>query len=86
MAFMALIPGLPHLPFLILAAVLGGISWQIYALERSAVAAKQKKAEADKLKPAPEKLTLTERRRSVVVVDVIPKPMTGIAELASLAS
>src|SRR3954466_11107767 len=43
MVFMALIPGLPHLSFLLLAGALGGISWHLYSRERQVEAAKVKK-------------------------------------------
>jgi flagellar biosynthesis protein FlhA len=56
MAFMGLIPGLPHLPFFVLAAALGSVAWQLSSREAAVEAAKKKKADADKLKPAPEKL------------------------------
>src|SRR6185437_13348526 len=56
MAFMALIPGLPFLPFIILAAILGGVGYRLQNRETVAEKAKQEKAEAEKLKPVAEKL------------------------------
>jgi flagellar biosynthesis protein FlhA len=56
MAFMALIPGLPHFSFLFLAAALGGVSYQMTQREKNAEKAKQKKQAEEKLKPAQEKL------------------------------
>jgi flagellar biosynthesis protein FlhA len=56
MFFMALIPGLPHLPFLVLAAAMGAVGYTIRSREASLEKAKQEKLEAEKLKPAAEKL------------------------------
>ena len=54
--FMALVPGLPHIPFFILAAALGWASYYLQNKERDVEAAKQRKADVEKLKPTPEKL------------------------------
>jgi flagellar biosynthesis protein FlhA len=56
MGFMALIPGLPKIPFLILAAALGGIAYRLDRKEKEAEALKQQKLETEKLKPTAEKL------------------------------
>jgi flagellar biosynthesis protein FlhA len=56
MFFMALIPGLPTVPFLILAIGLGGVSWYLMQKEKSATIAKKQAQDKEKLKPAPEKL------------------------------
>ncbi|MBL7716712.1 MAG: flagellar biosynthesis protein FlhA [Bdellovibrionales bacterium] len=56
MFFMALIPGLPFIPFMLLAGTLGGTAYRIQAREKAAEKAKTQKAEADKLKPSTEKL------------------------------
>jgi flagellar biosynthesis protein FlhA len=56
MGFMALIPGLPFIPFMILALALGFTAYRLNKKEDDAVADKAKKAEAEKLKPVAEKL------------------------------
>jgi flagellar biosynthesis protein FlhA len=56
MGFMALIPGLPHIPFLFLAGALGLIASTLDKNEKDAVIAKKQEAEAEKLKPVAEKL------------------------------
>jgi flagellar biosynthesis protein FlhA len=56
MFFMALIPGLPHVPFFVLAAIMGGIAYQIGAREKAEEQTKKLKADAEKLKPTAEKL------------------------------
>ncbi len=56
MGFLALIPGLPHLPFLILATAIGSIAWRLHQKENQEAADLKKKQEKDRLKPAPEKL------------------------------
>jgi flagellar biosynthesis protein FlhA len=56
MLVMALIPGLPTLPFLVLASGLGGVAWLLQSKERADELAKHKKAETDSLRQAPEKL------------------------------
>lgn len=56
MGFMALIPGFPTLPFLILAGALGGVAYSITnRIKREEQASLQKQTQ-EKLKPAPEKL------------------------------
>lgn len=56
MFFMAMIPGLPHIPFLILSAVLGGLAYAISQRDKDEEAGRKKLAEREKLKPPPEKL------------------------------
>jgi flagellar biosynthesis protein FlhA len=56
MGFMALIPGLPKLPFLLLAVALGALAYRLDRKEKEAEALKQQKLETDKLKPTAEKL------------------------------
>jgi len=56
MAFMAVIPGLPFVPFILLSAILGGVAFRLRRKEKEAVAAKQAQIERDKLKPSTEKL------------------------------
>lgn len=56
MGFMALIPGLPHIPFLMLAAALGYMAYTFDRRERNLQEATEKKIAADKLKPSSEKL------------------------------
>ncbi len=56
MFFMALVPGLPHVPFFVLAAILGGLAYQISAKEKADEQAKKLKADQEKLKPSAEKL------------------------------
>jgi flagellar biosynthesis protein FlhA len=56
MFFMALIPGLPTVPFLILALSLGGVAYYLIKKEKAAAVAKQQVQDKEKLKPAPEKL------------------------------
>ena len=56
MFFMALIPGLPHLSFLILAGAIGGVAYRLQSKENATEAAKKLKSDQDKLKPVAEKL------------------------------
>lgn len=56
MCFMAIVPGLPFIPFMILALILGGISHSISNKSKKEEMAQQDKMNQDKLKPAPEKL------------------------------
>jgi flagellar biosynthesis protein FlhA len=56
MFFMALIPGLPTVPFLILALSLGGVAYYLMKKEKAAELAKKQVQDKEKLKPAPEKL------------------------------
>jgi flagellar biosynthesis protein FlhA len=56
MFFMALIPGLPTVPFLILALSLGGVAYYLMKKEKAAEIAKKQVQDKEKLKPAPEKL------------------------------
>lgn len=56
MFFMALIPGLPTVPFLILALSLGGVAYFLIKKEKAAEIAKKQIQDKEKLKPAPEKL------------------------------
>lgn len=56
MFFMSLIPGLPTVPFMILALVLGSVAYYLIRKQNLEAASKKKAVEKDKLKPAPEKL------------------------------
>ncbi len=56
MFFMALVPGLPHIPFLILAVGLGYTARHLMRKEKLAEAAKVEALEKEKLKPSSEKL------------------------------
>ena len=56
MGFMGVIPGLPHIPFFLLAAGIGGVAYQLINREKQQEVEKQRKAEADKLKPVAEKI------------------------------
>jgi flagellar biosynthesis protein FlhA len=56
MGFMAIIPGLPFVPFALLAFGLCGISYTIGAKTKADEKVKVDKTNSDKLKPAPEKL------------------------------
>jgi flagellar biosynthesis protein FlhA len=56
LAFMGIVPGMPTLPFFIMAGVLGSFARQLRTKQVREEADKQKKEEADKLKPAVEKL------------------------------
>ncbi len=56
MGFMAIIPGLPFVPFMTLALGLGGFSYQLTKKTNEAEAEKLKKVTQEKLKPAQEKL------------------------------
>jgi len=56
MFFMALIPNLPHIPFLILSAALGSVAYLLFKKEKDLEVAKQAKLDQEKLKPAAEKL------------------------------
>ncbi len=56
LGFMAIIPGLPKLPFMMIAGVLGAVSYQLNKKEKDAAAVQEKAAQVEKLKPAAEKL------------------------------
>lgn len=56
MGFMALIPGLPTIPFLLMAGILGYTSYRLIKRDGAAVLAKQTAIDQEKLKPVPEKL------------------------------
>jgi len=56
MFFMALIPNLPHIPFLILSVALGSVAYLLFKKEKDLEVAKQAKLDQEKLKPAAEKL------------------------------
>lgn len=56
MAFMAIVPGLPHLPFLVLAAGTAFGGYRVDKRAKDLEADKIKKAELEKLKPTVEKL------------------------------
>jgi flagellar biosynthesis protein FlhA len=56
LGFMALIPGLPHIPFLLIAGALGMLSRNLMRKEKDAATALAKLESGDKLKGTPEKL------------------------------
>jgi len=56
MGFMALVPGLPFVPFLVLSALLGGVSYFLFSRSKRNEKAQEQKSTQDKLKPSPEKL------------------------------
>jgi flagellar biosynthesis protein FlhA len=56
MGFMALIPGLPFIPFILLGGGLGTVAYRLTKKEASEEKAKKDKIEGDKLKPVSEKL------------------------------
>lgn len=56
MGFMAIIPGLPTLPFLVIASLLGYTGYKIYSTEQAGILKKQKEIEKEKLKPQQEKI------------------------------
>ncbi len=65
MGFMAIIPGLPFLPFMTLALGLCGFSYQVIKKAEDEEAAKLKKVTQEKLKPSQEKL------ESLLPIDVL---------------
>lgn len=56
MGFMAVVPGLPFIPFFLLSLGTGGAAYRIYSNEQKVKEEGEKKAIADKLKPTTEKL------------------------------
>jgi flagellar biosynthesis protein FlhA len=56
MMFMAIVPGLPFLPFMILGGALAGTGYQLQQKENNVEQKKKDVAEKEKLKPAPERL------------------------------
>ncbi len=56
MALMAVIPGLPFFPFMVLASGLGGMAYLLKTKTREDLEAKEKTQALEKLKPVPEKL------------------------------
>jgi len=56
MGFMALIPGLPHVSFLLLASGMGFVAFKLTQKEKATELAKQTKIDKEKLKPTSEKL------------------------------
>jgi flagellar biosynthesis protein FlhA len=56
MGLLAIVPGLPFIPFMLLASILGGISYVLNSKAKAEELEKKKKIEIEKLKPAPEKL------------------------------
>ena len=56
MGFMSLIPGLPHIPFMLLAALMGYAAFKITKRDRALEQAKISAIDKEKLKPAAEKL------------------------------
>jgi flagellar biosynthesis protein FlhA len=53
---MALVPGLPHVPFLIMSSAIGALAYRLIKKEKALELAKTEKLDKEKLKPAPEKL------------------------------
>ncbi len=56
MGFMAIIPGLPFLPFVLLASGLGGVGYTLQKNNQLEEKKKQEKIHQEKIKPVPEKL------------------------------
>jgi flagellar biosynthesis protein FlhA len=56
MFFMALVPGLPHIPFFALALLLSGVAYRIILKEKAEEDALKVKTEQERLKPSLEKL------------------------------
>ncbi len=56
MFFMGIIPGLPHIPFFIMALATGTVAYNLFEKEKKAEILKKQKEEAEKLKPQKEKL------------------------------
>ena len=56
MGFMALIPGLPFIPFMTLAFMIGGVSYSLSTTKKKEEQKSQDKLAQDKIKPAPDKL------------------------------
>jgi flagellar biosynthesis protein FlhA len=56
MGFLAIVPGLPFVPFMILSGALGGIAYSLTSRTRNEELAKENKTTQEKLKPAAEKL------------------------------
>jgi flagellar biosynthesis protein FlhA len=56
MIFMAIVPGLPFIPFMILGGFLATLGYQLQKKEDNVAKKKQDVADKEKLKPAPEKL------------------------------
>ncbi|MBI3556110.1 MAG: flagellar biosynthesis protein FlhA [Deltaproteobacteria bacterium] len=65
MLVMALVPGLPTLPFLVMAIGTGALAYRLNKKEEAAKFAKSKREEVEKLKPAKEKL------ESLLPVDIL---------------
>ena len=65
MGFMALVPGLPFIPFTLLGAGMAGMAYRLQKSEQMSELEKQKKTEAEKLKPAVEKL------ENLLAVDIL---------------
>jgi flagellar biosynthesis protein FlhA len=56
LGFMALVPGLPKIPFIVLSGIMGYAAYQLQRKETAKEEAKKKAEDAEKLKPQPEKL------------------------------
>ena len=56
MGFMSIIPGLPFLPFVALALILGGIAYMLFAKNRQEKLVSEQKVTQERLKPLAEKL------------------------------
>lgn len=56
MGFMAIIPGLPFIPFIILSGCLGGIGYSLHKTGKHEELKRQEKQNQDKIKPVSEKL------------------------------
>jgi flagellar biosynthesis protein FlhA len=54
--FFGTIPGLPHIPFFVLSALVGGISYRLYQTRQKKERVQQKKIDEEKKTPIPEKV------------------------------
>jgi flagellar biosynthesis protein FlhA len=54
--FFGTIPGLPHIPFFVLSALVGGISYRLYQTRQKKERVQQKKIDEEKKAPIPEKV------------------------------
>ena len=63
--FFGTIPGLPHIPFFVLSALVGGISYRLYHNRQKKERVQQKKIDEEKRTPVPEKV------ESILPLDVM---------------
>ena len=63
--FFGTIPGLPHIPFFVLSALVGGISYRLYQNRQKKERVEQKKMDEEKRTPVPEKV------ESILPLDVM---------------